>query len=91
MDMIMTKFPGQVRPLILLCRLVKPYAVFSVQVLLGLLIGFAASYVSWFGSLVGQAKDVISDEWVYELDSLPGHSRRSSSNANKAFCHLDSC
>ena len=30
--------------------------------------GFEASYVSWFASLVGQAKATFRDEWVYELE-----------------------
>lgn len=34
--------------------------------------GFAACLGLWLGSLVGQMKVGVNDEWGYDSDSLPG-------------------
>ena len=49
--------------------------------------GYAASHVLWLGSLVRQAelKAVFSKEWYYAIDSLPRHSKRSSSKEGRAL------
>lgn len=50
----------------------------------------AVFHMPWLGSLIRQVEAVFSNEWSYELVSLPGHSERSSSKANKALCCLNS-
>lgn len=56
----------------------------------GCWMGCAVFHVFWLSSLVRQVEAVFSNEWGYELVSLPRHSEGNSSKANKALCRLNS-
>ena len=86
-----TEFPGQVRPLILLCRWGKPWTVLSVQVplyvgLLNVLHSFLCVLVRFPGQTGWRLYSAMSGA----TNSLPGHSRGSNSKVCKALCCLNS-
>lgn len=84
-----TEFLGQMRLPTLLSRWGKPQPILSLFKYLctcGYWIGCVTSHVLWLSSF--RLKAVCSNEWGYELDSLPTHDRKSSSKVSKAICCL---